>query len=304
MKKSKRSSRTVSPGRFFRTIRDFSDRMIEDRVTVYSAQASFFTVISVVPFLMLFLSLARLIFPEVVDGVFTAIENELPEKFSTLLSTVYTEIVARGSVSIVSITALAMLWTSSRGVAAMTRGVAEVYRTREHTTFITETILSFIYTVLMIISVIAALTVLVFGASIRDLAVARFPNSAGLFDGIIRFRMVAFFILMVIVFSLIYTEVSRRGKRKGGDRSYIPTGFKAQLPGAGVAAVGWMLYSFVFSLYITYFPTASYIYGSLAAVILFMFWLYFCMIIFLVGAEINKILYENRKNRPERHKKS
>ena len=32
----------------------------------------------------------------------------------------------------------------------------------------------------------------------------------------------------------------------------------------------------------------SYIYGSLTAIILLMFWLYFCMIILLFGAEFNK----------------
>ena len=61
-----------------------------------------------------------------------------------------------------------------------------------------------------------------------------------------------------------------------------------------------MLYSYFYSLYIVYFPNASYIYGSLAAVILFMLWVYFCMIIFLVGAEINKIGFVMRKNRRAR----
>lgn len=73
-----------------------------------------------------------------------------------------------------------------------------------------------------------------------------------------------------------------------------------QIPGAFIAASGWMLYSYFYSLYIVYFPNASYIYGSLAAVILFMLWVYFCMIIFLVGAEINKIGFVMIKNRKAR----
>ncbi len=39
-----------------------------------------------------------------------------------------------------------------------------------------------------------------------------------------------------------------------------------------------------------YYPSASYIYGSLAAVMLMMLWVYFCMMILLAGAEINKLL--------------
>lgn len=301
MKKVKHSH-VLKPGRAVRLIRAASDRLNDDRVTVFAAQSSYFSVISIIPLLMLILSLARILFPEFVDSVFISIERELPDKFSSLLSTVYTELSERGSVSFVSISAVTMFWLSSRGVAAMTRGVAEVYGTRDRTTFISETIHSIIYTVIMILIVILTLTVLVFGVFIRDWAVARFPNTAGVFDLIIRLRMAVFFVLLVCMFSLIFAEVSRTGRKKGVGRHEVPSGFRAQLPGASVAALGWMIYSFFYSLYIEYFPSASYIYGSLAAVILFMLWLYFCMIIMLVGAEINKAILEagRRKNKEQK----
>lgn len=287
--KNKRSA-VVGLGNVFRSAKAAFNRLNEDRVTVFAAQSSYFSVISIIPFLMLILSLARILFPEFVDSVFIGIERELPDKFSSLLSTVYAELSERGSVSIVSISAVSMFWLSSRGVAAMTRGVAEVYGTRDRTTFISETLHSIVYTVIMVLTVILSLTVLVFGVFIRDQVVARFPNTAGIFDLIIRLRMAVFFVLLVCLFSLIFAEVSRTGRKNGIERHEVPSGFKAQLPGASVAAVGWMLYSFFYSLYIEYFPSASYIYGSLAAVILFMLWLYFCMIILLVGAEINKAI--------------
>ena len=52
------------------------------------------------------------------------------------------------------------------------------------------------------------------------------------------------------------------------------------------------------SLYITYFSGASLIYGGLTALCLIMLWLYFCMIILLSGAEINKLFFAGtRQNR-------
>lgn len=287
--KHKRSS-VIGLGRVVRSLKAAFNQLNEDRVTVFAAQSSYFSVISIIPLLMLILSLARILFPEFIDAVFISIERELPDKFSSLLSTVYAELSERGSVSIVSISAVTMFWLSSRGVAAMTRGVAEVYGTRDRTTFLSETLHSIIYTIIMVFTVILSLTVLVFGVFIRDRAVARFPNTAGIFDLVIRLRMAVFFVVMVCLFSLIFAEVSRTGRKKGVNRREVPSGFKAQIPGAAVAALGWMVYSFFFSLYIEYFPSASYIYGSLAAVILFMLWLYFCMVIMLVGAEINKAI--------------
>ena len=66
--------------------------------------------------------------------------------------------------------------------------------------------------------------------------------------------------------------------------------FLNQFPGAIFATAGWFLFSFVYSIYITYFSNFSYTYGSLAAIVLIMLWLYICMTITLLGAEINVFL--------------
>ena len=83
----------------------------------------------------------------------------------------------------------------------------------------------------------------------------------------------------------MYSSTARRSSR-------IKSGFLPHFPGAVFASVGWTMFSYGYSLYITNFPSASYIYGSLAAVCLIMLWLYFCMIILLLGAEVNKIFAE------------
>ena len=63
-----------------------------------------------------------------------------------------------------------------------------------------------------------------------------------------------------------------------------------QFPGAIFATFGWSLFSFVYSIYISYFSNFSSTYGSLAAIVLIMLWLYICMNITLLGAEINVFL--------------
>ena len=286
--KNEKKKRSLSVG--LGAARAFFGRIEEDRVTLYAAQSSFFIVISIIPFLMLILSLSRLLFPAFVEELFASLANELPEKFSALLSTVYGEIVERGSVPYASVSFIAMFWLSSRGVAAMTRGIGEVYKANEKTSFVSETLRSLLHTLIMVFAVILSLTVMVFGVFIRDKVVARFPKSAGAFDLAISLRQVVFFVVMVLLFSLVLAQVSRYGRKKGAARDDVPSGFRAQLPGAAIAVVGWMVYSYFFSLYIERFPSPSYLYGSLAAVILFMLWLYFCMVILLVGAEVNRAI--------------
>ena len=193
-----------------------------------------------------------------------------------------------------------MFWSSSRGVAAVTRGVAGVYGTRDHVGFFSELVRSLFYTVAFMALIIATLVVLVFGATVRSIAESSFPAALHIFDLIIRLRMFIFLALLTLFFSLVYSAVSGNGRKNASANDEAPAGYRRQIPGAFIAASGWMLYSYFYSLYIVYFPNASYIYGSLAAVILFMLWVYFCMIIFLVGAEINKIGFVMRKNRRAR----
>ena len=59
------------------------------------------------------------------------------------------------------------------------------------------------------------------------------------------------------------------------------------MPGALLTAMAWMVFSYFFSLYFTFFPNFSNMYGSLTAIIMIMLWLYVCMNIVLYGAEIN-----------------
>ena len=290
MKNAKKRSSVVALSGVIDTVTGFFQKVKEDRVSVYAAQSSFFIVISAIPFIMLILSLSNLLFPEFIRNVFISAQSGLPDKFSSLLTTVYTEIEERGSVPYASITFIASFWLSSRGVDSMTKGIAEVYGTGGKRSLISETLRSIAQTAIMVFAVLLSMTVMVFGVFIRDKAVSRFPRTAGIFDLIISLRQVVFFVVMVLLFSLILAREASRTIKTGASKENVPAGFKAQLPGAALAVVGWMVYSFFFSLYIEYFPAPSYLYGSLAAVILFMFWVYFCMVILLVGAELNKAL--------------
>ena len=66
-----------------------------------------------------------------------------------------------------------------------------------------------------------------------------------------------------------------------------------QFPGALVSAVAWSAFSLGFSIYLEWYSGAANMYGSLTTVILLMLWLYFCMWIILIGAEINSSIEQH-----------
>lgn len=261
-------------------------RFADDGVTVYAAQATFYIIVASIPFLIILISLSRYIFPETLDTLFNAISNLLPQRFDGIFSTLYKELCAFSGFSVISLTALMALWSSSRAVASVIRGVSFIYDADNSQGFLKNIIYSLVYTIAFVILIIGVLTVLVFGSALKDLLTVKFPRLDWLFDLIIDFRGVFFFVVLTLFFSLIYYAVSKSIIKPSG--TLIK--YKAQLPGALFAAAGWMLFSYFFSVYLNNYPSASYIYGSLAAVMLLMFWLYFCMVILLAGAEINKLL--------------
>lgn len=83
------------------------------------------------------------------------------------------------------------------------------------------------------------------------------------------------FVFMVIAFTLLYTLVPN-----------CPVKIRHALTGALAAAVLFEGAKQAFAYYVTQFPTYAVIYGSLAAIPLFLFWIYISWVIALLGAEL------------------
>jgi len=63
-------------------------------------------------------------------------------------------------------------------------------------------------------------------------------------------------------------------------------------PGSILAFVFWLAFSLLFSLYVSTFGSGSYseTYGSLAGVIILMLYIYYSAVIMLIGAEMNQVI--------------
>ena len=66
--------------------------------------------------------------------------------------------------------------------------------------------------------------------------------------------------------------------------------FKSFLPGAVLCTASWYVLSFAISVYVSDFNGFS-VYGGLTRLAVIMIWLYFCMICFMVCAEINFVYH-------------
>ncbi len=265
-------------------VRNLVRLITHDKVTVYAAQASFFVITSSVPFISLLIALAGLFLPEDSTVIYRLTNASDLTKFDYggVFSTIVNEIQKAPSVSLLSFSAVTTLWSASKGISAVRSGIETVYSANAESGFVTHRLKSIISTIIFIVLLTLLSVLLLFGDILTSLFGGRFTYIMSL----LRIPMLA--VLMALFFTLIYVTVAHRSV-------LVSHNFFRHLPGAMFASVGWLLFSYFYSIYIDHFPGASRIYGGLAAICLIMLWLYFCMIILLLGAEINKLYFASRK---------
>ncbi|WP_084038554.1 YihY/virulence factor BrkB family protein [Brochothrix campestris] len=71
--------------------------------------------------------------------------------------------------------------------------------------------------------------------------------------------------------------------------------FRETLIGSAFTSIGWLVFSYLFSIFIDNFSNYSAIYGSIGAVIILMLWFYLSGIIVLIGGMINAAYATYRK---------
>ena len=253
---------------------DFGKHMGRKNISAYAASTAFFIFLSLIPALMLLCSLLPYT-PITEANLMTDAKDISPDAVNPLLVNVITEVYGQ-SAGIVSVTAIATLWSAGKGILALMRGLNAIHDVEEDRNYFVLRLMACLYTVLMLLAVILSLLVTVFGNTLINVIERSFPRSAYLFNMLLNFRTPFIWLVLTVVLALMY--------------AYVPgtkQGFRMQLPGAGFAAVGWSVMTWAFSVYEDQFNGFT-AYGNLTTIIILMLWLYAGMYVILAGAFMNR----------------
>ncbi len=256
----------------------------QSHVFAYASQATLFVVISVIPFLMLLLNLLQAFLPFTASMLEELLKDFLPPQVHPFAHEIVGELAQKVNIPILSLTTLALVWTSSRGVKAIAQGIRFGFKSEVKLNYFKDSLYSLLYTLVSIVFILIVTAVMLFGKVLSDIIKTYLPGLESI-QMIIRWRYLIFIVILVLVFMTAYKFL---GKTK------IP--FSNMLAGAVFSSLGWVGASAIYSLYIENFSRASYIYGSLAAVMFLLLWVWLCMIILLLGAHINRFIYENEQS--------
>ncbi len=264
------------------TVRDFLKRNQANAVEAYAAEAALFVVISFFPSALLLLSLLpHLPFTEAqITNTFVQI---IPAAIADFMQSVVEELYNSPRMSVTVITAALALWSASKGSVALMRGLDRIYGIHRTRGYVVLRLLASLYVLFFFVLLTVILAFLGFGGIVFDWLSQLFPplaNSVLLKRGL---RLAVSFAVLFLVFWLLYVATTREWTR-----------CLRQTPGALLAAGGWVGFSSLYSFYLNSIGGQSAYYGSLSIVMFSLLWLYFCMYIFFIGAEVNVWLQEDR----------
>lgn len=256
----------------------------DDHISEYSAQCSYYTILSFIPFVILLITLIQYTNIQQ-QTLFDAISKIIPSSMNDFVIGIVREVYSK-SIGTISVSIIFTLWSAGKGLFALTKGLHSVYNTGEDSekSVIYLRIMALIETVIFIVLIMLGMVLLVFGNSLKSLMQQHF----GALENFSTFSQVVtelgFILATFIIFLFLYRFMPKH-----------KVTFKSQIPGAIFGALALNIISFVFSKYLDIFKGFSITYGSLTTLMLIMMWTYSCFYSLFLGAELNKTIKNIRK---------
>ena len=264
-------------------------RYFADGIPQAAAELSYFLLFSMFPLLMFVNSiLARLDIS--IEGI-TPVLEMLPRTLRQLITTYLNQLSGTPSFSPMLIGIGLTLYFLSRAVRSMMRTVNDIYHVEVSRGMVKDVLISLGITAGFLVSVVCSFVLVVAGRALIRLLPQIVPVPQAVLDATHDasfWVMIAFIFLFLMLFNCVVPNLHLK--------------FREVWPGALCSLVAWILVSWVFSFYVDNMARYSVLYGSLAAIIVLMLWLYIVSIILLMGPQLNHTLVVMRLYRMETEK--
>jgi membrane protein len=245
-----------------------------DKLPSVAGGVTFYTLLAIFPAVAVFVSLYGL-FADV--GAVREQLNDLaafvPRDVLKLVGEQMMQLATRQNSGLslaLAVSVLLSLWTANAGVAALFEGLNIAYDETEKRNFVVRRAITYAFTAALVAFATLVTAVLV--------AVPIYLRRLGLIDTwLVPFRWVVLTVLAACAFAVLYRFGPSRERAR----------WRWVRWGAVFAAVAWVVGSLGFSWYVNHLAHYDATYGSLGAAVGFMMWIWFSVMVVLIGAELN-----------------
>jgi membrane protein len=259
----------------------------QDNLSDWAAALTYYAVLSLFPGLLVLVSGLRLLSRSAVNTLVDNIAQIAPGTARTILTGAVDNILNSGqnTAGILAIASLVgALWSASGYVAAFMRASNAIYDVPEGRPIWKKLPVRLGVTIVTgVLLAVSAFAVVLTGKLAEQVGkLIGFGGAAVQVWNIAKWPVLA--LIVSLVFAILYW--AGPNARQGG--------FRWVSPGGVLAVVVWLLGSGAFALYLANFTSYNKTYGALAAVIIFLVWLYLTNTAVLLGAELNAELERGR----------
>ncbi|MHC5249956.1 YihY/virulence factor BrkB family protein [Enterococcus sp. LJL90] len=273
----KRLQQRLQVSQFIRVVQS---RMAEAELTNSSVVVAYYLLLSLFPLLIAIGNILPFLNLDA-EVVLTYLKEVIPSQIFSFLGDAIEDLLTQGSGGLLSISALAALWSASQSINALQIAMNKAYGVEKRGNFIIVRIVSLLVIILFMVAL--ALSTLVFGLGriITEYLqpILQFPTEWLSTFQTLRWPVTA--IGLLVIMGLIYLVVPN-----------AKVSLRSVLPGAIFATVGWMLLSQVFGLYARFFASRVSSYQVIGSFIVLMIWLNIAAMIIILGGIINAVVAE------------
>ncbi len=269
--------------KYYRRLRRGLQQISEYRIPLYSANAAFYIILSVFPALILVVGMLPYVGYSESD-LLSSIRGLVPAVLEPVIAHILDDMSQNSTGVLLSLTAIVAVWSSSSGVYCIYVGLNAIHRDKECRSYILRRLMCVGYMLLLIAALMITLIIHGFGEEIADWCRKGTVPILQLFSRLLQFRALILAVLLSALFCAIYCVFP--------NRTQTP---RDCLPGAIAAALGWLIFTHLFSFYVKHSNSYSVFYGSLSAIAFGMLWLYICICILFYGALLNLWLEKKRE---------
>lgn len=246
-----------------------------------AAEMSFYLLLSFFPFLIFTISLV--VYTPIIklSKYIFLLKKILPLSAFNIVSSLIQSAIENRSFSFLILSFILAMYTMSRAVLSLIRGMNRSYNIRETRPYFEVLFISLVFVIMIVVLIFTSMIFLVFGEELGSFLF----NLIGLDQYFMYIWNLCRYIVGVITVIIILMNLYRFTPNK-------KLSFKQVLPGAIVSTLCWLIASFCYSFYSNNFARYDIIYGSLGGIIVIMTWVYLSSWTILIGCEINARLYK------------
>ena len=249
----------------------------KDHVSLVAGGVAFFAFLAIFPALSALIAIYGLLVPpDQVTAQVSQLASILPMQAEEMLHDALLNITTTNEEKLgwsLLLSVALSLWSANKGTAALFEGLNIVYNEEEKRNFIKLKLTTLGFTLLGFVGAIVSLTLIVgISAVIERLGLANWLETA---ISLIRWPILAMVFIAALALSYRYAPCRNDPK------------FRWVSVGSVVSTVLWLVLSAGFAYYVGNFGKYDEVYGSVAAVVVTLLWLYLTVMVILLGAEIN-----------------